>query len=59
VDVHKSRIQAGVRGDSDGGSYVELVVSSAKTLVNLSKNEIVELAVRELREFFPAARKRS
>jgi len=53
---HKSRIQAGVRGDSDGGSYVELVVSSAKTLVNLSKNEIVELAVRELREFFPATR---
>jgi zeta-carotene desaturase len=53
---HKSRIQAGLRGDRDGGSYVELVVSSAKTLVNLSKNEIVDLAVRELREFFPAAR---
>jgi zeta-carotene desaturase len=53
---HKSRIQAGVRGESDGGSYVELVVSSARTLVNLSKNEIVDLAVRELREFFPAAR---
>src|SRR5438105_2692976 len=53
---HKSRIQSEIRGDSDGGSYVELVVSSAKTLVNLSKNEIVELAVRELREFFPAAR---
>jgi zeta-carotene desaturase len=35
---------------------VELVVSSAKSLVNLSKNEIVDLAVRELREFFPAAR---
>jgi squalene-associated FAD-dependent desaturase len=54
---HKSRIQAEVRGgDSVGGSYVELVVSSAKTLVNLSKNDIVELALRELREFFPAAR---
>jgi zeta-carotene desaturase len=53
---HKSRIQAGIRGGDAGGSYVELVVSSAKTLVNLSKNEIVELAVRELREFFPAAR---
>jgi squalene-associated FAD-dependent desaturase len=54
---HKSRIQAEVRGgDSAGGSYVELVVSAAKSLVNLSKNEIVELAVRELREFFPAAR---
>jgi zeta-carotene desaturase len=53
---HKSRIQAEVRGDSSGGSYVELVVSAAKSLVNLSKNEIVELAVRELREFFPGAR---
>jgi len=54
---HKSRIQAEVRGSENaGGSYVELVVSSAKSLVNLSKNEIVELAVRELREFFPAAR---
>jgi zeta-carotene desaturase len=54
---HKSRIQAEVRsGDNPSGSYVELVVSAAKTLVNLSKNEIVELAVRELREFFPAAR---
>ena len=54
---HKSRIQSEVRGgDSTGGSYVELVVSSAKTLVNLSKNEIVDLAVHELREFFPAAR---
>jgi squalene-associated FAD-dependent desaturase len=58
---HKSRIQAEVRGGnnvvgSGVGSYVELVVSSAKTLVNLSKNDIVELALRELREFFPAAR---
>ncbi len=53
---HKSRIQAAVRGGSTGGSYVELVVSAAKSLVSLSKNEIVELAVRELREFFPAAR---
>ncbi len=62
---HKSRIQAEARGagkDNDNvggsgvGSYVELVVSSAKTLVNMSKNDIVELALRELREFFPGAR---
>ena len=54
---HKSRIQSAIRGgDSAGGSYVELVVSAAKSLVNLSKNEIVDLVVRELREFFPAAR---
>ena len=54
---HKSRIQSAIRGgDGAGGSYVELVVSAAKTLVSLSKNEIVDLALRELREFFPAAR---
>jgi len=38
------------------GSYVELVVSSSKSLVEKSKQEIVDLAVRELREFFPEAR---
>jgi zeta-carotene desaturase len=38
------------------GSYIELVVSSSKTLVEKSKQEIVDLALRELREFFPAAR---
>ncbi len=55
---HKSRIQSAVRGgaESSGGSYVELVVSAAKSLVNTSKNDIVDLAVRELREFFPQAR---
>jgi zeta-carotene desaturase len=38
------------------GSYVELVVSSSKSLVEKSKTEIVELALKELREFFPGAR---
>jgi squalene-associated FAD-dependent desaturase len=56
---HKSRlIQARenqVR-ESGNGSYVELVVSSSKSLVEKSKSEIVDLAVKELREFFPAAR---
>ena len=51
---HKSRlIQARENGS---GSYVELVVSSSKSLVEKSKTEIVELALNELREFFPAAR---
>jgi zeta-carotene desaturase len=51
---HKSRlIEARVEGS---GSYMELVVSSSKSLVEKSKSEIVELAVRELGEFFPAAR---
>jgi len=39
-----------------GGSYIELVVSSSKTLVEKSRSEIVELALSEAREFFPAAR---
>jgi squalene-associated FAD-dependent desaturase len=38
------------------GSYVELVVSSSKTLVEKSRPEIIELALAELREFFPGAR---
>jgi zeta-carotene desaturase len=38
------------------GSYVELVVSSSKTLVDKSKAEITDLALAELREFFPGAR---
>ena len=61
---HKSRIQpirsqsgngAGT-GAEAGGSYVELVVSSSKTLIEQSRPQIVDLALRELREFFPAAR---
>jgi zeta-carotene desaturase len=51
---HKSRlIQARENGS---GSYVELVVSSSKGLVEKSKSEIVDLAVREMQDFFPVAR---
>jgi squalene-associated FAD-dependent desaturase len=35
------------------GSYVELVVSASKTLVQKSREEILALATRELAEFFP------
>ncbi len=49
---HKSKLLE--RKAAADGSYVELVVSSSKTLVDSSKNEIVDLAVRELGEFFPA-----
>ncbi|MBZ5680072.1 MAG: hydroxysqualene dehydroxylase HpnE [Acidobacteriia bacterium] len=38
------------------GSYVELVVSASKSLIEKSRSDIVDLALRELREFFPAAR---
>jgi zeta-carotene desaturase len=38
------------------GSYIELVVSSSKTLIAKSRAEIVDLALKEVREFFPGAR---
>jgi len=38
------------------GSYVELVVSCSRSLVEKSKSEIVDMAVREAQEFFPLAR---
>jgi zeta-carotene desaturase len=46
---NKSRLQ----GRNDEGSYLELVVSSSKTLVDKSRQEIIDLAIRELAEFFP------
>jgi len=60
---HKSRLQpirtqatSETGGGSAGGSYIELVVSSSKTLIDKSRAEIVDLALGEVREFFPAAR---
>jgi len=56
---HKSRLQpmrTQSENGSGSGSYVELVVSSSKTLIDKSRAEIVELALSEVREFFPAAR---
>jgi squalene-associated FAD-dependent desaturase len=41
---------------TDSGSYIELVVSSSKSLIDKSRAEIVDLALAEVREFFPAAR---
>ncbi len=41
---------------ANSGSYIELVVSSSKTLIEKSRPEIVHLALAEVREFFPAAR---
>jgi zeta-carotene desaturase len=54
---HKSRLQPmRLQNGSGGGSYIELVVSSSKTLIDKSRSEIVDLALSEVREFFPAAR---
>ena len=56
---HKSRLQPMRTQATDGspsGSYIELVVSSSKTLIDKSRAEIVDLALAEVREFFPGAR---
>ncbi|MGB6385931.1 MAG: hydroxysqualene dehydroxylase HpnE [Terriglobales bacterium] len=56
---HKSRLIA-VREnearENGNGSYVELVVSCSRGLIEKSKTEIVEMAVKETQEFFLAAR---
>ena len=52
---HKSKFHEG-REQGTQGSYIELVVSASKSLVQKSREEIPELATRELAEFFPAVR---
>jgi len=52
---HKSKFHED-RENAGQGSYVELVVSASKSLVQKSREEILELATRELAEFFPAVR---
>ncbi len=53
---HKSRLIA-ARDTKDGdGSYIELVVSCSRSLVEKPKSEIVEMAVQEAQEFFPRVR---
>ena len=54
----KSKILARVatQSASASGSYLELVVSSSKSLLELGRAEIIELAMKELAEFFPAVR---
>jgi squalene-associated FAD-dependent desaturase len=59
---HKSRIIAARNQEMlspgsqrNGGSYIELVVSSSRSLVEKSKTEIVEMAIKEAQEFFPHA----
>ena len=50
----KSKILATRRDSAENGSYVELVVSASKSLVDKPRGEIIDLAVRELGEYFPA-----
>lgn len=49
---NKSRLQPGHRGSE--GSYLELVVSASRSLVPMSRQQIIDLAMRELALFFPA-----
>jgi squalene-associated FAD-dependent desaturase len=53
---HKSRLLATRASVIENGSYIELVVSASKSLIDKSRAEIVDLALKEVREFFPAAR---
>jgi zeta-carotene desaturase len=38
------------------GSYLELVVSASKTLVDKSRQQVLDLALQELAEFFPVVK---
>ena len=51
---NKSRLQAEKRRN-EPGSYVELVVSASKSMVGMQRQEIIDLALREIIEFFPLA----
>jgi len=56
---HKSRLlitRNGSAGTDSSGSYIELVVSASKSLIDKSRAEIVDLALKEVREFLPGAR---
>jgi zeta-carotene desaturase len=48
---NKSRLQPGRNGK---GSYLELVVSASHSFAALSREEAIDLALRELKDFFPA-----
>jgi squalene-associated FAD-dependent desaturase len=52
----KTPSRNGASAPEAGGSYIELVVSASKSLIEKSRAEIVDLALKEVREFFPAAR---
>jgi squalene-associated FAD-dependent desaturase len=51
---HKSRLQPEKRR-GEPGSYIELVVSASKSMVEMQRQEIIDRALRELAEFFPLA----
>ena len=56
VKVPREQRKHKQRNTAVAGSYIELVVSASKSLVQKSREEILELATRELAEFFPSVR---
>ncbi len=42
--------------NKNGGKHIQLVVSASRTLLGMPRNEVIALAVKELAEFFPAAK---
>ena len=55
IDARNEAGRNGAGKTESNGSYIELVVSASKGLIDKSRGEIVELALKEVREFFPAA----
>jgi len=45
-----------VEDGKNQGTYLELVVSASKSLVQMQRQEIINLALKELAEFFPAVK---
>ena len=42
--------------NKEGGRYLQLVVSASRDLTNLSRNDIVDIAIGDLRLYFPRVR---
>jgi len=54
---NKSRLQPAHRSPAVGGSagsYLELVVSASRSLVPMQRQQIIDLALQELAQFFPS-----
>lgn len=42
--------------NKEGGKHIQVVVSASRQLLEMSRADVIDLAVRELTEFFPAVR---
>ena len=42
--------------NKSGGRYLQIVISASRSLLDMSRNDVIELAVRELAEFLPRVR---